>query len=505
MQYTDIKTRFYGKYKGEIRDPILTTLLDTLDKWQYDLQAQSLIGIYAPWSGQFGDGLFETLRRNLFGKFFPGPAFSVAQAYLFESETASPFLVEPFFTCSLQDTEGNKNIFSVHKPTWIFPSFSNEVSVQTDGNDLLLGFSLFLHPTEKQPECLSVYVEGIDPYIIERIRCRIHDLSGAAELPTKEIFSPFRSSAVYPTLLTAMEEFFFTPFDYRFLEIPMNVFSEHSIKDHNGIYWLRLRDLASYALSLQRNLTINALLLWNVVRRECLAHHTSVTLYSLPEVNSFEKHTIITSVQDVGHDYPVEYIENGVAFDSSYPYQYTSQSTSDGRIQLSLTPSPQGDVKVYYSEYDIGSLIEDIAAGRSFGLYQGMEEYVRSVQAITPTHRNIVFADKELIWDFFRSLIASRGRVLSREDIKAAVMSFPPFIAKERTIAAEKISIREKIGRIRGFIAPYTEITIPVFREELLQLPDKLYFQKLLGSYIKKRTINSNYLGIRFVSINEVS
>ena len=84
-------------------------------------------------------------------------------------------------------------------------------------------------------------------------------------------------------------------------------------------------------------------------------------------------------------------------------------------------------------------------------------------------------------------------------------MSFPPFIAKERTIAAEKISIREKIGRIRGFIAPYTEITIPVFREELLQLPDKLYFQKLLGSYIKKRTINSNYLGIRFVSINEVS
>lgn len=505
MQYTDIKTRFYGKYKGEIRDPILTTLLDTLDKWQYDLQAQSLIGIYAPWSGQFGDGLFETLRRNLFGKFFPGPAFSIAQAYLFESETASPFLVEPFFTCSLQDTEGNKNIFSVHKPTWIFPSFSNEVSVRSEGNDLLLGFSLFLHPSDEYQERLSVYAEGLDPYIIERIRCRIHDLSGAEELPTKEILSPFRTSGVYPTLLTAMEEFFFTPFDYRFLEIPMSVLHYHCTKDHNGVYWLRLPDLASYALGLQRTLTINALLLWNVVRRECLAHHVSSTVYSLPEANSFEKHTIITSVQDVGHDYPVEYMESGVAFDPSYPYQYVSQSTSDGRIQLTLTPSPLGDVKVYYSEYEVGSLIEDIAAGRSFGLYQGMEEYVRSMQAITPTHRNVIFADKDLIWNFFQSLIASRGRVLSREDIKAAVMSFPPFVAKERTIVAEKITITEKIGRIRGFIAPYTEITVPVLHEELLRMPDKVYFQKLLGLYIKKRTINSNYMGIRFVSINEVS
>lgn len=503
MQYIDIKTRFYQQYKGDIRDPILTILLDTLDRYQYDLQAQNLIGVYAPWSGQMGDGLFDALRRNLFGQMFPGPAFVTAQASLFEVQTAEPFEMMTHHICSLQDAEGNKNTFSPQRPTWILPAFSNEVSVKVDGEDLLLGFPVvFEHWIDEFPQAeLSIFTAGIDPFIIERLKCRI--LNFGIKNRKKRYVSPFRSPSIYPGASSPAEDFFITPFEYSFVELPIRLLAEYAVLDDAGTYWLRLESMADTANDFGKKLTFNAIQLWNLVRSEMIAQRISETEFSMPETNSLQRHTLITSVTDLGSLPPLEYADTATVLDPGYPYQFSSVSEKNGVLRLALTPAPSGDVKIQYVEYELGNLIENISSGRAFGLYQGMDERVKSLQSITPTHRNEALADKQRVWAYFRSLLASRNRLLSRDDLRTAIVGFPAFARRSSLIDATRISITEKVGRVRGFLTPYTEVTIPVPDESLLKQPEKKYFQQEIASYLKERTLNSNFLGVRFISINE--
>jgi hypothetical protein len=129
---------------------------------------------------------------------------------------------------------------------------------------------------------------------------------------------------------------------------------------------------------------------------------------------------------------------------------------------------------------------------------------VKSVQSLTPTQRIDVLNDKERIWDFFRSLLASRNRWLTRDDLRNAVSTFPPFSSRHKIIVTEKIRFKEKVGRApAGFLTPFTEIVIPVREKELLQDPDLTYFEHELGTYLKSRSVSGNFLKPKLISEDE--
>lgn len=77
MAFSDFKMRFASEYKGDVKDPVLTTILQTLDGYQQEIQSQLLLSVYAQRSDQISDGLFEVLRRHLFGQMFPAPRLSL--------------------------------------------------------------------------------------------------------------------------------------------------------------------------------------------------------------------------------------------------------------------------------------------------------------------------------------------------------------------------------------------------------------------------------------------
>jgi hypothetical protein len=192
--------------------------------------------------------------------------------------------------------------------------------------------------------------------------------------------------------------------------------------------------------------------------------------------------------------------------DPRYPYQYTA-SVDPGRedIHLSLSPPPGGDVKVRYYQYETGDLCVNIAEGRSFGFYQGVDERMKTVQLLTSTHRLEALSDKQRIWDYFRSMLVSRNRWLTRDDLRAAVSTFPAFGGRRNVIVREKIGFKELVGRApRGYLTPYTEVLVPVRERTLLQDPERTHFERQLELYIKKRSVNGSFVRVVLVSADDV-
>jgi hypothetical protein len=138
-------------------------------------------------------------------------------------------------------------------------------------------------------------------------------------------------------------------------------------------------------------------------------------------------------------------------------------------------------------------------------LYEGIDERIKSVQSLAPTRRIDVVNDKEKVWEYFRSLLASRNRWLTRDDLRAAVDTFPPFSSRRNVVVKEKIRFQEHVGRApEGFLTPFTDILIPIRERELLAEPDKTHFEHELVLYLKSRSVSGNFVRTRLVSEDDV-
>lgn len=495
MPSSDFRLRFVGEYKGDIKDPVLTTLLDTLDAYLKDVQTQSLLSAYAQRSDQISDGFFEILRRHLFGQMFPGPAFAAAQASLREVRTAQPLLLTSDHSFSLQDQEGNKVLFTPQGACWVVPSYSNDVRIQASGADLLIGAGVVADSLRQVPDGLvSLFVADVDPLAIERLRCRLErerPSSGSSRAPVR---------SRYPGIFSAIDGFFETPFETRFIKVPFGTFVEEG-KNDDGVVWLTLPGLGDLAPQLERKVTLNAFAMWNMVREQAIPVPLDNYRFTMPIADHTTKETMIVSAFDFGTEPPTEYADASSVMDPGYPFQFSaSVNNRRDEIILSCSPPPTGDLKVTVVRYDLGEACTNIAAGRTFGLYQGIDERIKTVSSLTPTHRLHALTDKQLVWNTFRSLLASRRRTLTREDLRSAVAGYPPFGGKVRVVASDEIRFAEKVGRVNGFLTPYTEIVIPVHGTQLLNAVERPYFERQLEQYLRRRTVHGNFLRVLLVS-----
>lgn len=496
MLEIDLRNRFFSKYDGEINDPIINILLDTLEEYQKQLQEEMLFSAYTTWNNELSDGFFEVLRRNMFGNFFPGPAYTVVQARLARFVTAEPLFLDKYHHLSIQDEQGNKVFFSPHKPSWILPNSSNVALIETEGNDLLIGFNIWDISAIKPNVRLSVFFNNIHPLVIERLRCRISVVTGDYNLKNNS-YSIFRTP--FPLATTPNLDFFQTPYYNKFIEIPLQFFHNTTNQKQQGdIVWVRFSGLAEYAGGLEKNITINAFSVWNLIEKEILLTKPYDRFrYRVNGVNFEKKETIISGVYDTGSDPEVEYFDRTLVMDPGYPYQFSSSPDRDSdSIILSVNPIPRGNLKVHYYQYQLDDSIINLSAGKSFTLYRGLDESIYSIQSILPTTRNEALNEKRKIWDYFRSLVSSRHRLITKEDFRTAIRTYPAFAMNPQIVDVENISFQEKTGRVRGFITTYTEISIPVNRQFLLKSPEKKYFEYKLGTYLKDRTISGNYLSV---------
>ena len=500
MPLSDIRMRFVSEYRGDIKDPVLTTLLQAIDSYQSDVQNELLLSVYAQRSDQISDGLFEVLRRHLFGQMFPGPVYAVAHASLRDVETVSPVVLEQHHYLSLQDSEGNRVLFAPQEPVWIVPSFTNDVQVQAAGDDLMLGFSVPVQSLHDSPEGRArIHASGVDPLLLERLRCRVPQSEGAEDPPVR---SPLRPQ--YPGGFTIADDFFHTPYASTFLDIPFPLLESAAVRD--GVAWLPFPGLGGFGAELDRRLMLNSFVVWNMVHGEMLAIQLEGTRYRVPVSGPGNQETILVMVEDLGSDPAIEYANAASVTDPGYPYQYSaSVDPSREDISLTLSPAPGGEVKVQYYQYETGDYCANIAEGRSFGLYKGVDERVKTVQLLNATHRLEVLGDKQRIWEYFRSMLVSRNRWLTRDDLRAAVSAFPSFGGRRNVVVREKIGFRELVGRApKGYLTPYTEVTVPVRERSLLQDPDRAHFERRLESYIRKRSVNGSFVRVVLVAADDV-
>jgi hypothetical protein len=273
----------------------------------------------------------------------------------------------------------------------------------------------------------------------------------------------------------------------------------------DGLFWLPLQGMGNIGQQLERKLVINAMAMWNMVGQEAAPIPIDTYRYTMSITDHGKRETMIGSVLDFGTTPPIEYVESSTVMDPSYPFQFTtSGNVRRDELILAFSPAPQGEIKVRYLQYDIGGVSTDIASGRTFGLYQGIEERIKSVTSLTQAGRLNALNDKSRIWEYFRSLLASRNRWLTREDLRAAIRTYPPFAGKKHLVEAERIRFEEQVGRVNGFLTPFTEITIPVSERLLLGPIDRPYFEREIGLYLKRRTIHGNFLRVKLASFDEL-
>lgn len=498
MLEIDLRNRFLSKYDGEVNDPILNILLDTIEEYQKELQDELFLSAYTSWNNELSDGFFEILRKNMYGELYPGPAYSVVHSRLAQYKSSEPLFIDTFHHLSTQDEYGNKIFFSPHKPTWIVPNSSNSVVVDTENEDLLLGFNLWDLNSLDSKYYISLFLNNVEPMIIERLKCQIFLTSRIS--PNVDKKSVLRTE--FPLVEDTNKIFFQTPFHSRFINIPIDFLKKKFNQQKPGdIVWIKFNSLGEYAELLDKNLIVNAFSIWNMMEKEMvLTKPIDKFKYKLLGMDFSNKETIVTGVFDTGQDPAIEYFNRSKLMNPSFPYQFNTYADRAGDAMiLAINPPPKGNVKVKYMQYNLSDETTNIPSGKSFTLYRGLDEDIYSVQSILPTVRNNVVNNKKDIWKYFRNLVASRNRLITREDIRTAIISYPPFAANQENIHYDGIEFNEKTGRVRGFITTYTEIVVPVNLEFLLKSPEKEYFELTLGLYLKEKTINGNYLSVKFV------
>jgi hypothetical protein len=83
------------------------------------------------------------------------------------------------------------------------------------------------------------------------------------------------------------------------------------------------------------------------------------------------------------------------------------------------------------------------------------------------------------------------------------MIGYPPFSYRSDIVKSNDILFEEKVGRVKGFLTPFTEINIPVNDDGLLEEPDKSYFEQQISAYIRGRTVNGNFIRIKLVSAKD--
>ncbi len=498
----DMRQRFYEYYQGNLDDPVINIVLDTLDAFQKEVQEKLLLTTYSQWNEGNTDGLFESLRRHLFGQMFPGPAFVIVHATLRNASESKCLKIDKYFPFSVQDSEGNQHLFSPQSPSWIAPSSTNDILVEARGDTLILNMNVFHANIEDTDGEINIYCGGVDPYLIERMRCRIYQMSGYSD-SAAEPEMPFRSA--YPGMYQIRKDFFHTPYHSKFLKVPFSLLRTIARKNGNSskaTVNLPFEGMGQFANDLSRKLTMNAFVMWNIIEKENLLRRTSDGLsFSLPNLRLHKNRVMINSVQDTGIDPPAEYLDSSVVLDPSYHHQYTTESDNDNdSITLRLHPKPIGDIKIYYSVYDLDPKCRTIQAGNSFSFYRGLDESIRSVHSLTPSGGNESINDKEKIWEYFRSMLSSRTRLLTKEDLRTAIANYPAFASRPDIVDPKEIEFNEKIGRVRGFITPFTEIKVSFGDPDIVNNDsERNYFEREMGLYLKNKTVNGNYLQVKLV------
>lgn len=490
-----LKSLFFQTYRGEVKDPVLDTLLDSLDLYRERLEDKLLLSVYAGRSDQQSDGFYEIFCRHLFGQMFPGPAFVVAQAFLRDPFQAQPLLLEQTHHFGLHDTQGGKALFTPRHATWILPSVANEVEVRTAGSDLQLGFGIISSNLGEDHVPVSLYINRANPVIIERLRCRLSVLAGGGELRLPKPLT-------YPD--TPFDELFFTPFDQRFILIPATLLRSGT-QDDDGRIWLTVPGLESYGSAFKGNMFMNAVPMWNFVRKEAVALRESAGRFRIPVGAHRNTQTIIASIKVEEGDGSALYKDTSRVMDPGYPYQYsTTADNARDEIILNLCPPPEKDPLVEYSQYNTSDALAGIPAGGSMQLHQGIDERLRSMQTVIPTRRVEILNDKKRIWDYFRSLFASRSRIVTRDDMRAAIILHPVFAHSSNPIDPALITFKQKVGRLSsGAMTPYTEILVPVRERWFLESPEREFFQKSIARYLCERCVAGCYLRLEFVAGTE--
>lgn len=494
----DMRRRFFEKYRGDIQDPILKTILDTIDTYNYDLQNDLLLTASDILDDDISDGFYEIFVKHLFGQLYPGPIYTVAQAKLMDARSSNAFKLEKYHHFSMQDLQGNNVFFSPIKECWIVPSFTNDIGITTSGNDLVLILNILKDNLDNEGFAY-IYFDSNDNLLIERLKYRIFRLSGYYE-PFYQSESSF--GGVFPLISDFKSDFYQTPYLTKFIKIPVSYLKRLNYGDDSNSIILTIEGFAKYSRAFEKKLTLNCFPLWNLIQKEqILSSINDKNLYFLNDTNNAKFETFIKKVADTANQNEIEYFSQKDIVNPLYPYQYsTIYNNERNGILLSLNPQPAGNIKVEYLQYDTTENSDELSKGRSLTLYMGLDEIISNMQTIVNASRNIISKNKKHIWDYFTNMIASRNRFLTKEDIRVGIISYPLFAGNKIVADKSEIEFEEKVGRIKGSISTYTEISVPVQIPDLLISPEKDFFEREIGLYLKSKTVTGHFLRVKFIN-----
>lgn len=497
MLLSKFRTKFYEKYRGDLRDPVFDIILDTFDSYNSEVLEHYLLSIFQSSNNEIPDAFFEVFKKNLFGAFYPGPVYCITQASLRNVKESSALKLYNDTIFNLQDSIGNKNILCPVYENWIVPAYKNEVEVRSSGSNLLLGFDLTIDNINFDDNpFVSIYFHDIDSFTIERMRAVFSQNCILADYPNEPI------NFAYPSNLHFSKHFYSNPYKSKFILIELESFIR-KLQKYDDLYWYDLNGLGELSSLLVNRLKINSFTLWNFINREnTISIKQNDYYFELKDLSLNSMETIISRVWDIGFSPFREHFDSSIISDPNYPYQFTSSIDKDrDLIKLILKPNPEGDIKVQYYQYDLNDLIMNIPSGKPLTLFKGMDENLKSVFTITETKRNLAINSKKNVWDYFTNQVSSRNRLLSKQDLKYGIQSCPFIESQSNQILFDNIVIEEKIGRVKGFITTYSEISVPIKSFQKLSKYEINFLERSVGNYLKDKTVQGHYLRVKFIPV----
>ena len=498
------REHFEQLYKGTIQDPLLDALLQALDQYSTDLYNKFLLESYAQKKEGIDDGYYEILRQNLLGPLFPGPVYSVAEA---TAKSAQAITLDEASLFEYHTDKPETVNFTPCNETLVVPARSNEVAAFEKEGDLWLGFSIAVEQLKDSAGRLLLFVKSGNIELLSKLRCFPWAPDGEERKATS--LSSFHVSSgeeqdpdnSYPGEVNLFDRFRKSPFEYEFLQIPIEILKKctasNPFQQQEDALWIKIKSLGELSEALQGNLRINCFPIWNMFRSDDIdaKHHKNLS-YKLDLQKGIDCEILIHSVRDQGGDESVEYSDCKRVLDPAYPYQYEFfRHHIDQTGEIRLSKKAKGSLRVEFDMYDKR---EDFVGLKPARLeIKGLQESLSTVTTVEATKRLAIAEDGKVVWDYFRSSLNSRSRWLSQADLRHAIKSFPPL--SPIGVNDTQIQFQRKIGRIYDCLTPYTEITVPVQDVDKLQKGELKYFENTLCEYLMGRTVSGQFLKVRIV------
>lgn len=504
------KEHFQQLYKGTIQDPLLNAVLEALDQQSAILYNKFLLESYSQKKNGFSDGYYEVLRQNLLGPLFPGPVYSIAEV---KTKTNGPVITLDEASVFEYNTEAAEVVnFTPCSPTLVVPSASNEVHVAERDGDLWLGFPLANESIKDCAGSLLLHIEDGNIEVLSKLRCFPWAPNGedhrATPLSSFQSASEEHQSQIpYPGGVALFDHFRNSPAENEFLKIPLEMLRNCEVSDplksKKDALWLKIKTLSGLSEILEKNLRLNCFPVWNMFRANNLDVQEKKHLrYAISLQHFTNCEIVVHSVRDQSGDEVTEYLDCKKVLDPSYPFQYQFSrhyehidDSLEQQGEMRLSKKPKGFLRV---EFDIYDKREDFVGLKPTRLeIKGLQEHLTSIDTIKETSRLDRANDDKLVWEYFRSALTSRNRLLSEADIRYAIRSFPPFSFLD--VDHDRIDFHRKIGRVNGQITPYTEITIPVVDPDELESKEREYYENSLSEYLIARSITGQFLKVKIV------